>query len=136
MVFTGLTWTTGCLGYCGEHWAQPAIIRAPCHVPGGGGHVYVWPAGFGTCCCLSLEGLSCAFRTGPPSLPEGLRSTTTFSIVASLSLPPARQVSLLWLPQALASHTGVSWYRPAFLSCVPNTVSGMWPAPNKGLWRE
>lgn len=57
--------------------------------------------------------------------PEGLRSTTTFSIVASLSLPPAHQVSRLWLPQALASHTGVSWYRPAFLSCVPNTASGM-----------
>lgn len=97
-------------GQCGEHLVHPAITPVSLSWAlrrgggGGGGMIFV---------CTRLWH-TVFLQPGRPFLsllylaiclcPEGLRSTLTSNSSTFLSLLPARQVFLLWLPQALAPH--------------------------------
>lgn len=125
VVFIVLTWPAGCLGHCEEHSAQPALT----------------PVSF-SCALRGMARLWLICRLWHMLFPQSGRPflcllyLTTISALKGSDQPSLSPLLLPCRSHLLASHTGVSWYRPAFLSRVPNTVSGMWPPPNKCLWRE
>lgn len=87
---------------------------------------------FGTYRSFSLEGLSWPFFTWPTVFvlkgSDQLSLPTAVPLCHShlLARCPSSGSHRPWLPTADANQTGVSYYLLAFLSCGPNTASGMW----------